>query len=487
MPTKTINRVLQGLLLGGLCQVVPVWASAPLQAGAVGQVNLVLGKAVIVHANGARETVKAGLPVSVGDRVETQGNAHVHIRFVDNELVSVRPLSRLEIERYDYRADDPAASVVKFNLIEGVARAVSGDGAKAARQNFRLNTPVAAIGVRGTDFVVSADELAVRALVNEGAIVVAPFSATCLADALGPCADNSLELSGGSRQVALVAAGAPAPILLATAGGAGAANLLAGTAVSVGGGNSGSGRDDVPPPKPANTESKSSGVVDLAIKDKDAQLPGPPPGPPPAPPPGPPPAPPIPEPPRYTPSETLSPEELTSSQLVWAWGRFGEDRPSRDLVVVRNSDSSMGRDRSISIKSLDDNYWLYRPAGSDIGKGLGELGFTLNLAQAFYTANGGVANVVDVLDGGLKVDFDQNKFSTWLEMNQTQLGIDSSYHRFESQGNIDSFENVRGFFNSPDLHGAVSLDGNAKEAGYSFQKTLPNGLLEGLTLWGSNR
>ena len=47
---------------------------------------------------------------------------------------------------------NPSDSQVKLNLIEGTARAVSGEAAKAAKERFRLNTPIAAIGVRGTDY-----------------------------------------------------------------------------------------------------------------------------------------------------------------------------------------------------------------------------------------------------------------------------------------------------------------------------------------------
>lgn len=43
-------------------------------------------------------------------------------------------------------------SLVRFRLDRGVARAISGAAAEGARERFRLNTPLVAIGVRGTDF-----------------------------------------------------------------------------------------------------------------------------------------------------------------------------------------------------------------------------------------------------------------------------------------------------------------------------------------------
>ena len=65
------------------------------------------------------------------------------------------PNSTLLIEQYDYDPSMPEGSAVKLNLEEGVARAISGDAAKGAKEISRL-TPVAAIGVRGTDFAVGA-------------------------------------------------------------------------------------------------------------------------------------------------------------------------------------------------------------------------------------------------------------------------------------------------------------------------------------------
>ena len=111
-------------------------------AALVGTVSLVLGRATIESGSGKlSRTVKPGSQVRVHDQIVTSTNGHVHIRFVDDALLSVRPDSRLEITRYDYDPARPALSTVKFDLIEGITRAISGKAAKAARQRFRLNTP----------------------------------------------------------------------------------------------------------------------------------------------------------------------------------------------------------------------------------------------------------------------------------------------------------------------------------------------------------
>ena len=112
----------------------------------------------------------------------------------------MRPNSELEIIEYNDNPERPEESVVKFSLLEGTARAISGKAAEAAKDKCRLITPIAAIGVRGTDFVVTASQTSVRAMVNQGAIVLAPYSAVQALGA-GPCDSNAVELDSNELQI----------------------------------------------------------------------------------------------------------------------------------------------------------------------------------------------------------------------------------------------------------------------------------------------
>jgi len=170
------------------------------QAQTIGQSTLVIGSAYIDNAANP-VPLKRGTKIKVGDKIVTRSNGHVHIRFNDEGILSIRPNSQLIIENYRYDQKNPQQSTVKFSLVKGVARSVSGKAAKAARARFRMNTPIAAIGVRGTDFVISASSYAIKAFVNEGTIVVSPFSSLCSAASLGPCASNAVELHGNTNQL----------------------------------------------------------------------------------------------------------------------------------------------------------------------------------------------------------------------------------------------------------------------------------------------
>ena len=170
---------------------------------AVGSVSFLIGQASVTRS-GSSLPITAGMPLQVGDRLLTSLNGHIHVRFVDGAMVSLRPTSALNIKEYRFDAQTPSNSEVRFELEQGVVRAISGQAAETAKDKFRLNTPLVAIGVKGTDFVVEASGSRVNAIVNQGAIVLAPFDAQCLASALGPCSTQfAKELTAALKGMAL--------------------------------------------------------------------------------------------------------------------------------------------------------------------------------------------------------------------------------------------------------------------------------------------
>lgn len=180
----------------------------------VGLVTLSLGESSITRINGKRVKAKTGASVYPGDTLTTSSSGHLHLKFIDNALLSMRPDSRLSVEVYNYNPDTPKSNAIRLNLQEGLARSVSGGAAKKNNHKFRLNTPIAAIGVRGTDFTVLADKNKTRTFVSEGAIVVSPFSDDCLSLSLGPCSKGGVELKGSSYQLIELSARSLQPQLL---------------------------------------------------------------------------------------------------------------------------------------------------------------------------------------------------------------------------------------------------------------------------------
>jgi hypothetical protein len=191
-----------------------VWAQAANVAG--GEVMFVSGKAVRVQKDGQSNAVAKGMSLLEGDRITTDGDSHVYVRMRDGGLLVVRPSSELHVDLWRFDASKPQDSQIKYTLDNGVARHVSGQGAKAAREKFRFNTPMAAIGVRGTDFTVSAAPNVTRVSVQSGGVIVNSFGDGCRADGLGPCEGTSaVELfASASHKLLQVRAGERRPELV---------------------------------------------------------------------------------------------------------------------------------------------------------------------------------------------------------------------------------------------------------------------------------
>ena len=434
----------------------------------VGSVSLVIGRAFVESDTKGRERLSTGAFVREGDSIQTESNGHVHIRFRDNAILSVRPSSELHITTYRFDENNPENSTIKLNLIQGTARTVSGEGAKAARHRFRLNTPIAAIGVRGTDFVVSSTSNSLTALVNDGAIVVAPFSPQCTQSGVGPCAFNGVELDAGSLQIIEFDSSMSLPRLvplLARDQDAEQYQNLVSDLVA----RSQASADDSSQlsASPASADDGDSGVTVKEVVTKSVtsfsledeakgQAPystG------------------------FTPGIQQTPSELRQRQLVW--GRYAEGKGNLERLTLPLSDAANGRRATIG---GNYEYYLFRPEGyqGEVQKGLGEIGFSLSSAQAYFKGEGEITPVA-VSGGNLVIDFNRNLFKTSLNLYHLELGAAS----FSSAGRLYG----GGYFHSRDpqsrIMGAVSLDG--QESGYFFDFSNWQGLVQGITLWDATK
>jgi hypothetical protein len=162
-------------------------AQAQTEAAAAGQVMFVLGRASKQPVSGEQQAITKDMAVRQGDKIVTATDAYVYLRMADGALLVLRPGSILSIDLWTFNADKPEQSQIKYTLHQGLSRYVSGRGSQAAKEKFRFNTPLAAIGVRGTDFTVLAQTGVTEVSVRSGGVVVSAFSVTCMKDALGPC------------------------------------------------------------------------------------------------------------------------------------------------------------------------------------------------------------------------------------------------------------------------------------------------------------
>lgn len=140
------NRILAGL--AALAMLMPVLATAQDSTGMV----VASRGEVIAQANGGSRSLKQGDLIYVHDEIITSNRSFAVLQFVDGAKVTVRPDSVLFIEDYLYNGDDGDAATL--SLVSGGLRVITGAMAKTHPENYKVRTPVALMGVRGTEFAV---------------------------------------------------------------------------------------------------------------------------------------------------------------------------------------------------------------------------------------------------------------------------------------------------------------------------------------------
>jgi len=127
-------------------------------AADIGQIKVAKG-AVTIERSGEVMRGEPGLRVQASDVVKTGADVSVGITMSDNSLLSAGPNSVLALDRYEF---DTTTNQGRFDtsLRRGTLAVVSGRIARQSPDAMTIRTPSAILGVRGTEFVVSADAAA---------------------------------------------------------------------------------------------------------------------------------------------------------------------------------------------------------------------------------------------------------------------------------------------------------------------------------------
>lgn len=105
---------------------------------------------VFAELEAARRELAQGDSVEEEERIITGEKSFAVLQFVDGAKVTVRPNSVLDIKEYRYSGGDENAATL--SLVQGGLRIITGAMAKSEPESFKVETPVALMGVRGTEF-----------------------------------------------------------------------------------------------------------------------------------------------------------------------------------------------------------------------------------------------------------------------------------------------------------------------------------------------
>ena len=125
-------------------------------AADIGQIKTAKGE-VAVERKGQIMPARVGMRLEIADVLKTGADGSVGITMADNSVLSAGPNSILSLERFDY---DPTTNQGRFDtqLQKGSLSVISGRMAKQSPDAMTVRTPSSILGVRGTEFVVSAND-----------------------------------------------------------------------------------------------------------------------------------------------------------------------------------------------------------------------------------------------------------------------------------------------------------------------------------------
>ena len=136
--------------IAGFALAVGVFAStAVIAADSTGMVVASRGEVIALADGGSRE-LKQGDFIYVSDEIITSNRSFAVLQFQDGAKVTVRPDTTLLIEQYLYNGDENDEATL--SLVSGGLRVITGAMAKSNPENYKVRTPVALMGVRGTEF-----------------------------------------------------------------------------------------------------------------------------------------------------------------------------------------------------------------------------------------------------------------------------------------------------------------------------------------------
>ncbi len=135
-----------GLGLAALLLACGAWA-----AEFAGEVVSANGPTMRLRPQQLNAPVRPGSRIHAGDRFRTGPEARLELRMRDGAVLSIGPDSEFQVDEYSV---EPGSQRAFYSLARGLVRTISGAIGKVRHEDFRLQTPTAVMGIRGTDFSV---------------------------------------------------------------------------------------------------------------------------------------------------------------------------------------------------------------------------------------------------------------------------------------------------------------------------------------------
>lgn len=159
MPKSTPFRLNRSGMLLALISA----AFAGNAGAAAGRVDFVAGGVTVSGTDGRTQPLSRGAELDTGDTVRTT-DGRAQIRFTDGSYVSLQPNTEFSIKDYRFEGKTDGTESGLFALARGAMRTVTGLIGRVNRNRYRITTPTATVGIRGTGGVIQ--------VLNDGSTLV---------------------------------------------------------------------------------------------------------------------------------------------------------------------------------------------------------------------------------------------------------------------------------------------------------------------------
>lgn len=145
-------------LLSILMATMAIASTPEVVSAVIGQVQKVDGS-VKVKSNGSfkKSRIKSGYEIKSGDLITTSKKANAVLKLVDGSILVIDASSTIHFK------DEKNAEQTKGKIFYKIT-------SRNAKNSLKVKTPFAIIGIKGTTFIVSADENASSVKLQEGLI-----------------------------------------------------------------------------------------------------------------------------------------------------------------------------------------------------------------------------------------------------------------------------------------------------------------------------
>ena len=137
-----------------------------------GTVDAVSGSASVVDQSGKSTPISVDLKIYEGQTINSDQDGEVHLVTEDGGIIAVRPNTVFRVD--EYKAEGNDTDKIFMSLLKGTVRSITGWVGKFNNSAYRITTPTATIGIRGTDHETTViekgdgDEAGTYDNVNEG-------------------------------------------------------------------------------------------------------------------------------------------------------------------------------------------------------------------------------------------------------------------------------------------------------------------------------